>query len=217
MYTILQIRNSITLSKFQTSRSPCDFSSAFRWSMIHSIGMSRREREWRTITCHLSSIFPARQWVCVRCSSTTSCSLRVDAAKYSRYLFAVIDRSHKGTFTFDVSLKRFCIVRRFIFHRIIFSPCRFFVEEQLKRNYDGFFVSMISMVKEYWHEKWEIFHSLMSIEEIWLEYCGNYSINLRTSWSFDSTEYWWEWYSKPCRWNHRSKTNALSLCLLDLL
>jgi hypothetical protein len=31
--------------------------------------------------------------------------LFIDAMKYSHYLFSIIDRNHKGTFTFDVKFK----------------------------------------------------------------------------------------------------------------
>ncbi len=39
--------------------------------------------------------------------------LFLDAVKYTRYLFSIIDRNHKGTFTFDVRIykkKEFCFI-----------------------------------------------------------------------------------------------------------
>lgn len=71
-------------------------------------GMSQREYQRREITWNISSIFSSRKFVenliVVRekKESRTKWSY-LDAVKYAHHLFTVIDRNHRGTFTFDVS------------------------------------------------------------------------------------------------------------------
>ena len=152
MHTFHQSRNPSAVSKFQTGTS--DFA---RWSMIivcfqECPGGNVSEERLRNIYLQF---FPQgsknhrlsrpRQLTCI-------C---LDANKYTHYLFSIMDRNHKGAFTFDVSsMPLDSTVRSSRFNRIISWPCRFCAEGRSMRNYGGFFVCTIPTARDCWRVRW---------------------------------------------------------------
>jgi hypothetical protein len=89
-----------------------------------------------------------------RCSSTASIRIHADVDKYTHYLFAVIDRNRKGTFTFEVSRAG---DRQLTSDssRIISSPYRFSAVAPSTRNYVGSFVSTICKARVSFRVKYD--------------------------------------------------------------
>lgn len=152
MYTFHQSRNPSAISKFQTGTS--DF---VRRSMIivflqECPGGNVSEERLRNIYLQFFPQGSKKHRLSRPRRLTYIC---LDANKYTHYLFSIMDRNHKGAFTFDVSsMPLGSTVRSSRFNRIISWPCPSYAGGRSMRNYAGFFVCTMSTAKDSWRVRW---------------------------------------------------------------